>query len=199
MGYYRAGFDVVGVDQKMQRDYPFEFHQPDAMTYPLDGFDAIHASPPCQAFTTLRHLSTSRHPDLISATRDRLRASGLPYVIENVVGAPLEEPVMLCGSSFGLEVRRHRLFETAPRLLLTPPCAHYLQPEPIDVSGTGGRQHKPRTKAGGGRGRKPVDLAEARRAIGIDWTDRRGISQAIPPAYTEWIGKQLIQALRVTA
>jgi len=128
-----------------------------------------------------------------------LERARVPYVIENVVGAPLFDPIMLCGSSFGLAVRRHRLFEMRHPPLLVPPCQHDLQPEPIDVSGTGGRQIKPRTLPTGGRGRKPRDLAEARAAMDMPWSDRRGISQAIPPAYTEWIGAQLLRAIGAAA
>jgi DNA (cytosine-5)-methyltransferase 1 len=117
MGYHRAGFDVVGVDVNPQPRYPFEFVQADALTYPLEGFDAIHASPPCQPWTRKTptwgraRVHYPDHPQLIEPTRDRLHASGLPYVIENVVGAPLRAQVMLCGSMFGLRIQKHRLFE----------------------------------------------------------------------------------------
>ena len=194
MGLHRAGFDVTGIDIKNQPRYPFRFVQADATNPPFDlrEFDFIWASPPCQAHSTLRAL----HPALeyacfIAATRAILKASGKPYVIENVVGAPLIDPVMLCGSSFCLNVRRHRLFESSIPMLLLPVCRHDLQPFPIDVSGTGGRQNKPRSKPNGGRGRKPINLAEARAAIGIDWMVRTEISQAIPPAYSEFIGRQV--------
>ena len=99
MGYHRAGFEVVGIDIAPQPNYPFEFVQADAMEFPLDGFDAIHASPPCQAYTAL---ATGKHPRLIEPMRERLASSGVPWVIENVVGAPLRQPVLLCGSMFGL-------------------------------------------------------------------------------------------------
>jgi hypothetical protein len=103
VGYHRAGFDVVGVDINPQPRYPFEFHQADAMTFPLDGFDAIHASPPCQAYSHgTPPDKRSNHPDLLDATRDRLNAAGLPWVIENVPRAPLRSPVILCGSQFDL-------------------------------------------------------------------------------------------------
>src|SRR5690606_38259119 len=116
-----------------QPHYPFEFHQADAMTYPLDWFDAIHASPPCQAFTSLRVMHNARqHADLLTPMRERLEQTASPYVIENVPGAPIRSTIRLCGSSFGLgvevydgwrQLRRHRLFESSVALL-APPCQH---------------------------------------------------------------------------
>ena len=186
MGYHRAGFDVVGVDIKPQKNYPFEFRQADAMTYPLDGFDAIHASPPCQGYSRLAVMHPGRtYPMLVGETRDRI--AGLPHVIENVEGAPLVEPVMLCGSMFGLGVerghlRRHRLFEcTFPAL--TPPCQH-IGPA-VGVYGHGGHSGKHRM----------LYKAEAAIAMGIDWMTRDELCQAIPPAYTEFIGRRLMEAL----
>jgi len=211
MGYHRAGFEVVGVDIEPQPDYPFEFHQEDAMLtlqrlvkYP-DSFiggklSAIHASPPCQAYSTLGNLHPDvEYPDLIEATRNLLKQTGLPWVIENVVGAPLHHPIMLCGSMFGLGVRRHRLFET-PALLSMDGlrCRHDEQPEPIDVSGTGARRLGDRPNGGGGNSRKPRNLAEAREAMGIDWMTRAELSQSIPPAYTEQVGTQLLAHLSTT-
>jgi DNA (cytosine-5)-methyltransferase 1 len=200
MGYHRAGFDVVGVDIHPQPHYPFEFHQDDATTFPLDGFDVIHASPPCQAYSATAHFSSSgtNHPMLVEPTRDRLVASGQPWVIENVVGAPLLSPVRLCGSSFGLRVWRHRLFEMSDPPAMVPPCSHYHHPEPLDVTGTGAASVRPRL-SGGGRSRKPAGVSQARAAMGIDWMSRRELAQAIPPAYTEWIGRQLIASLEAVA
>lgn len=196
VGYHRAGFDVVGVDINPQPNYPFEFHQADAMAFPLDGFDAVHASPPCQGYSVTASLHDSDYPKLVEAVRGRLQAAGIPLVIENVAGAPLLNAVRLCGSSFGLGVRRHRLFETDPVLIGVPPCAHHLQPEPIDVTGTGGPAAR---KPGGGGGihRKPRNLAHAREVMGIDWMTRPELSEAIPPAYTQWIGEHLAAALLV--
>lgn len=130
VGYHRAGFEVVGVDLHPQPDYPFEFWQADALTFDLTGFDAVHASPPCQLHTRAKHLRVaqggeSKALDLVEPTRARLRSLGVPYVIENVPGAPLHG-VTLCGSSFGLKVRRHRVFESN---VYIPPlaCDHRAQ------------------------------------------------------------------------
>jgi DNA (cytosine-5)-methyltransferase 1 len=204
VGYSRAGFDVVGVDHAPQPDYPFEFHRADALHYPLTGFAAVAASPPCKLHTALRATATKPalfevHTDLVAATRARLVAAGVPYVIENVVGAPLLDPARYCGSSFGLPVRRHRLFETNWPLV-APPCNHAAQGEVVGVYGTGGadvgwavRTGGRRTHRGPGRGGRKVAGAEAAAALGIDWTtDQRRLSQAIPPAYTEHIGRQLL-------
>ena len=108
MGYHRAGFDVVGVDINPQPNYPFEFHQGDALTYPLDGFDAVHASPPCQGYTALAAVHGNEWPKLIDPIRDRLDAAGGPYAIENVQGPPPRRDLTLCGEMFDLAVIRHR-------------------------------------------------------------------------------------------
>ena len=190
MGYHRAGFEVVSVDIEPQPHYPFEFIQADALTVDLAGFDVIHASPPCQSYSVTSSLHSADYPELVDDVRWHMENLGAPYVIENVVGAPLVDAFRLCGSSFGLGVRRHRLFETSPILIGAPQCAHHLQPEPIDVTGTGGP---------GGRHRKPANLAHAREVMGIDWMTRPELSEAIPPAYTEWIGRQLLAHLEVAA
>lgn len=136
MGYHRAGFEVVGVDIVAQKNYPFEFHQADALTYPLEGFDAIHASPPCQAYSTAT-LDQSRHPDLYAPTRDILVASGLPYVIENVMGAPYDHGFILCGSMFDMPIQRHRNFETS-WMVFQPPCRHdRWTHRPFTITGNG--------------------------------------------------------------
>lgn len=195
MGYRRAGFEVVGVDIKPQPHYPFWFVQGDALKVEFDDFDAIHASPPCQAHSALRHLYPEKDYEcFIDRIRERLIASRRPYVIENVPGAPLRNYITLCGSSFGLRVRRHRIFESNVPLK-SKSCNHKGQGRPIDVSGTGGQRINRRENDHGGNTNKPRNIEEARSAIGIDWADRYGISQAIPPAYTEWIGRQLIEVL----
>jgi DNA (cytosine-5)-methyltransferase 1 len=202
VGYARAGFDVVGVDLVRQHDYPFQFILGDALTVPLDGFDAIAASPPCKARTVARATAVARFPtlfdphvDLVGEVRDRLVVSGLPYVIENVPGKgePLRDPITLCGSMFGLPVRRHRLFESNVPMT-PPPCDHAGQGPVVGVYGSGGADAN-RKQRGGGGGIK-VSGAEAATALGIDWTtDQRVLSQAIPPAYTEWIGAHLLAAV----
>jgi DNA (cytosine-5)-methyltransferase 1 len=199
VGYDRAGFDVTGVDNRPQPRYPFTFVQADAMTFPLDGWDAIHASPPCQAYGAMRTTWNARtdHPDLLPPTRDRLFASGLPYVIENVPGAPMDPLMMLCGSSFGLgipgyQLRRHRWFETWGFWLMSLPCQH--SGPVISIYGDHGRDW--RRKEGYGR---YFTLTERKQALGIDWMTRDELDQAIPPAYTEYIGLQLREHLAVTA
>jgi DNA (cytosine-5)-methyltransferase 1 len=201
MGYSRAGFtEIVGVDIAPQPRYPFLFVHGEALEFlrsvkPGD-YDLIHASPPCQRYSKLAALQTRDYPDYIAVVRTELERIGTPYVIENVEGAPLRSPVRLCGSTFGLNVWRHRLFEVSPWLVFSPGCAHRLVPEPLDVTGTGGPLKGERKKPGGGKSRKPSSLAEARQAMGMDWGTRREVCQAIPPAYTEWIGRQMIGAVQ---
>lgn len=195
VGYHRAGFDVVGVDIIPQPNYPFEFIQADALTFPLDGFDAIHASPPCQAFTRmnkglLASLGQQKdHPQLIEPIRSRLRKSGKHYIIENVEGAPLVKPIRLCGSSFGLEVQRHRLFELS-FFLLVPECNHARWTD--DKPPLHRLQGSSRVIGCYGHGRGKGDtVGEWQKAMGITWMTRKELAQAIPPAYTEYIGAWL--------
>ncbi len=187
MGYSRAGFEVVGVDIEPQPRYPFEFHQADALEYlRLHGaeFDLIHASPVCKGYSWLTPAARkSDHPLMIADVRSELLKIGKPFVIENVVGAKkyLLSPVMLCGSMFGLGVWRHRLFELSFQVGILPCCNH--GNIPILVSGT------PRRK---GIPRKDATIAQKRVAMGIAWMSTAGIDQAIPPAFTEWIGQQFL-------
>jgi DNA (cytosine-5)-methyltransferase 1 len=213
VGYHRAGFDVVGVDINPQPNYPFEFFQGEALEFlaEFDAFDAkcyaaIHASPPCQAYTHAKHLGNrgrTDHPDLVAATRKLLKASGLPYVIENVPGAPLIDPVMICGSSLGLPIQRHRLFETNWTLMV-PPCQH---------GAWGAKQYASTPRADGSRPDSRIvnqmasgtSHAMLATAFGIDWIPDTGgrpadaLRQAIPPAFCELIGHQLMAHIKVAA
>jgi DNA (cytosine-5)-methyltransferase 1 len=210
MGLHRAGFDVVGVDIKPQPLYPFEFHQADALSYPLDGFDFIWASPPCQKHSAISRVSGRQrhHVDHIDETRQHLVRAGVPYVIENVIGAPLIDPFMLCGTMFGLqtscgaELQRHRIFEANWNVGLVPQCQHgkttrLNRRKTITVTGSTPQQNVATNKV-----RLTFSADEARRAMGIDWMPMRSLSQAIPPAYSEFIGKAAmkhIQAKREAA
>lgn len=193
-GYADAGFDVVGIDIDPQPRYPFEFHQADALKFLLENyeeFDAFHASPPCQAHTTAQRIQGRNHPDFIWATRAAFDLIGKPWVIENVPGAPLIDPVELCGAMFGLSTYRHRLFET------NWPLRRKKHPE-----------HVARTTK---MGRAPVageymhivgnfsGVDKAREVMGMPWANRDGLREAIPPAYTRWIGEQLIQQMERSA
>jgi DNA (cytosine-5)-methyltransferase 1 len=197
MGYHRAGFEVVGVDIAPQPRYPFEFHQADALEYCAahgQEYDVIHASPPCQRYTVGRkiHDSGARYPDLVGPTRDLLRSIWKTYVIENVIGAPLLNPITLCGTMFGLHVFRHRLFESS-HLLFAPQHAKH--------NGSTGATDGYSTLARGRNGYICVAghnfiREEGAAAMGIDWMKTRyELAQAIPPAYTEYIGKQLLAVL----
>lgn len=184
MGYSMAGFDVVGVDLEPMRDYPFEFHQGDALEYLIDHYqeyDAIHASPPCQSYSAMQHIWKNReeHPDLIAPTRTALLSTGKPFVIENVVGSPLRQDLLLCGTMFGLRIIRHRIFES--NVLLVAPNAK------CDHSDVYDPWHGKR------------DARIFREAMGVDWMrdagggKRKGtLKEAIPPAYTQFIGKILL-------
>lgn len=200
-GLSRAGFKVTGVDIIDQPHYPWplDFREEDALTTSLDGFDFIWASPPCQDYSSLKGFATHKRGKLIDAVRERLQASGMPWVIENVVGSDLRNPITLCGSSFGLGVWRHRNFEMSFPILLTPPCNHAIVPKPIDVTGTGGPFKSIRKKIGGGVSRKPDNLPHAREVMGIEWMNRRELSQAIPPAYAEFIGREALKHINLAA
>jgi DNA (cytosine-5)-methyltransferase 1 len=196
-GYNRAGFAPWGVDiRNMSNKYPFPFVQKDALTVTIPTCGTVsfvHASPPCQTFTRAQHLRNAQGKgtsvlDLIEPTRQRLIESGLPYVIENVPGAPLVNPVMLCGSMFGLKVRRHRLFESNLHLVAPGPCRHKEQGKPVGVYGSmndeipfGGHTAK--------------TLAEGQEAMGIDWMRWNDLKEALPPVYTEWIGNLVKEQL----
>lgn len=205
MGYHRAGFDVVGVDVEPQKHYPFEFHQADAIEYLLahgHEFDVIHASPPCQLYSITANAHAVQHPDLLVPTRAALIEVGRPYIIENVELAPLIDPLMLCGSMFGLRapdvdgvwlrMERHRLFETSFPVGLAPaPCSH--DSTLVGGSYKGSRHRKPEHRDSPDRRGGYTPHVTVRGALmGIDWMNEHELAQAIPPAYTEWIGDQLL-------
>jgi DNA (cytosine-5)-methyltransferase 1 len=188
MGYYRAGFEIVGVDIAPQPHYPFRFIKADAIEYlRIYGhrFDCIHASPPCQRFSKTQRIYNLDHPDLIQLTRSAMPK--VPYVIENVPGAPLIKPVTLCGHFFKLGTYRHRLFES--NVTLTPP-PHQKHDRPLAKMGRAPRNSEMMHVVG-----HFSDINRASRAMGIWWMTRSEITQAIPPAYTEFIGKQLMVQL----
>ena len=198
MGYYRAGFDqIVGVDWRAQRNYPFEFHQADALEYLAllcasgarngDGFDAVHASPPCQAYSLMAYCTGRTYRDWIPETRLALKQTGLPYVIENVCRAPLENSIELCGTMFGLKVYRHRAFEC--NLLLLAP-GHLPHRDHMIQQGRGCSPKGFITVTG--HGGFAGYTAYARLAMGIDWMSQEELAQAVPPAYTEFVGRQLM-------
>lgn len=199
MGYSRAGFDeIVGVDNRPQKNYPFEFVQADALEYLAehgDEFDLIHASPPCQAYVNFNFTNNKKNQrptwDSVPPTREILQSIGRPFIIENVPTSPLLNWVMLCGSSFGLMVRRHRRFE-ASMLFLTPPCVHN-GPPPIGVYG----DHPQSPGDQKLRINRAKTLDEAQRAMGISWMSWKELTQAIPPAYTEYIGRALLNQISV--
>lgn len=190
MGLHRAGYNVIGVDIEPQPNYPFQFVQADALRPPFDlsQFDLIWASPPCQAYTGMQRINTRApkrdHPKLVEPVRQMLQDAGRPYIIENVPGAPLIDPLVLCGSMFGLKVRRHRLFECS-FWALRPQCRHGLSPQPIAVYGDHPQTPGDKTM----RVNRARTLAEGKDAMGIDWMGWRELTQAIPPAYSEFLGR----------
>jgi len=196
-GYYRAGFtDITGVDNRPMPRYPFEFIQADALQFLEEHgqeYDLIHASPPCQRYTRAQNAAQNAdaHPDLVGPVRDLLAATGKPYIIENVVGAPLLDPKTLCGLSFGLRVRRHRLFETN-FFFLVPPDQCKNQDYYVIFG------HEVRNRRHGQKAGRKNKIAEGRQAMGIDWMTRAELSESIPPAYTEYIGRQLLAVLERT-
>jgi DNA (cytosine-5)-methyltransferase 1 len=206
VGYARAGFDVVGVDLERQPRYPFDFVQADAFEFMRDHgdsrFDVIHASPPCQAFTKAQVIRGRDHADLLTPMR-RLLVVWAWYhdidtlqpplwVIENVPRAPMRADALLCGSMFGLETKRHRLFESNAQLAEPPPHNHVWPRygKPVGVYG-----HTGTKSTGNTSGNHGFLLDDWKYAMNIDWMSRDELAQAIPPAYTEWVGKQLLEKI----
>lgn len=212
-GYQQAGFYVVGVDIVEQPNYcGDEFWQMDAMVFPLESFDAIHASPPCQGYSRMRHLPWLKdkvYPLLIDPVRERLQRSGVPWVIENVEDAPLQRApglfgvhgIMLCGSMFGLPIYRHRPFESSVMLVQPSHPKHRMVISPGRM--LGGRADVRRGitawQESGGVAGHMANVDRVRLAMGIDWMTTTELAQAIPPAYTEWIGQQLLAVVEQAA
>lgn len=198
MGLHRAGFEVTGVDIAPQKNYPFKFIQGDAMDADLSGYDFVWASPPCQAFTMANHKDRTDgravHPNLIPAVRSMLRE--LPHIIENVPGAPLENPSLLCGVMFGLGVFRHRIFESNYLLLTEDHPRHTGKMigdgKMFSIAGGAGRWKSWGTVK---RDVSKGSAAEWRAAMDIDWMTRKELTQAIPPAYSEYLARQILAAL----
>lgn len=238
MGYHRAGFDVIGVDKLPQPEYPFQMFRSDAIEF-IDSYlvdspgwprvagrpiAAIHASPPCKRFSTLsKSLGYESHTDLLTPARealyrldDKLGRGQIPWIIENVPGAPMRSPIVLCGSMFGLQIeavdesgkpwdgndsfkgaylQRHRLFESNILLMVPGPCNHN------NVRNAKGEQIRAMGVYGNGRGGgelkfRTANAAQAKALMGIDWAGRIGVTQAVPPAYTEYLGTQLLEVAK---
>ena len=184
-GYADAGFEVVGVDIEPQPLYPFEFVQADALDFPLDGFDAVHASPPCQGHSAAKSIWGREYESepYLMQTIERLTASGLPFIVENVGRARMRSAGTLCGTSFGLGLHRHRKFETSFEWL-APPC----DPSRLRYRGR-------EAAAYGHHG----NTKRLRQEWGVPWMDQYGIAQCIPPAFTHYLGEQLAAHLREVA
>jgi DNA (cytosine-5)-methyltransferase 1 len=202
MGYARAGFQVTGVDIEPHPDYPFPLVVRDALDYldnpfVLNRFDVVHASPPCPHYSVATNCRDNRddHRDLVDVVRQGLRAWGGVYVIENVPRAPLDHPVLLCGWGMGLRhIRRHRCFESnAP--LMSPGCL-CPQGDTVSVFGHSGEDRRRTTYAELGKARFHLPIEEVRQLLGVEWMTRRDdVSDAVPPAYTECLGEQLLDHL----
>ena len=205
VGYHQAGFDVIGVDRRPQPRYPFTFVQADALVWlgglgdaTLSLFAAIHASPPCQAYSRSTRAFRNAgkvYPDLIGPTRDLLIRTGLPWVIENVPGAPMRPDLVLCGCMFELPgLIRRRWFEFSWRPFeLRPPCHHPDMTVTVIGHGPGPNQHRARRIPGA------EFLALKQRAMGIDWMNRDELGEAVPPAYTTHIGALLLAVVKAVA
>lgn len=211
-GYTLAGFEVIGVDIAPQPHYPYpfilgdiidvlfrmlageKFLASDGKEYGMDDFDAFHVSPPCQGYSITKSLpNVGLYPKLIEPVRALLIETGKPYVIENVVGAPLIDPLMLCGTMFGLKLIRHRLFETHPRIYFTPASHKCLGLNTNSHRGYSSFKNGAQAITCVGNNYNPKDGALA---MGIAWMTRDELSEAIPPAYTEFIGRQIMNFLR---
>lgn len=194
VGYHQAGFEVIGVDNRPQPNYPFEFHEADALEFSLEGFDVVHASPPCQGYSRTRKIIEGRglvnHKGLDLVPQTRARIKHLPYIIENVPGAPLQDPLVLCGTMFGLRVYRHRLFES--NLVFDASRLNHLRHQWSTGSHRGYSKGYPFVTVAGHN----YNFKEGQRAMDVYWMAQPELSEAIPPAYTEWLGRQVIPQIQ---
>lgn len=214
MGYHQAGFEVVGVDIEPQPRYPFRFIRADALEFlaqliesgEIEEYDLIHTSPPCQAHSVTKHIHKNsakrkEHPDLVKPTRRLLQAANKPYIIENVPGAPLNGTLMLCGTMFGLNTLRHRIFETYPVIMWPPStCNHWGKTMSNNARVRNRRvvqsfELAPFITVSG----HDYKVSDGKIAMDIDWMTRDELSEAIPPAYTKWIGLQMLEMMKVEA
>lgn len=203
MGYHRAGFEVVGVDITPQPRYPFTFIQADALAYlwhliqtgEIAHFKGIHLSPPCQEYSTLKSMKTHQYPDLLIPACEAAMASGLPWVLENVATAKMAHGLVICGTALGLNVRRHRRFDSSHLLWSPGACRHH--PDNVNVYGHGVWNYRQRDEQHKHWQRQnshqcPLTVADGRAAFETDWMTQHGMAECIPPAYTEYIGRQLL-------
>lgn len=200
MGYHRAGFEVVGVDDKPQLHYPFEFHQADALEYPLEGYDAYHASPPCQAYSIFKYVPSVNEvhkdtPQLIEVVRGVLDKTGAPYIIENVPLSPLIDFIELSGFMFDLKIIRRRWFELHGFDVLLLP---HPKRERGNLRDKGYIPYHHGQSANRGILKNIWTKTKVSEAMGIDWMNVKELTQAIPPAYTEYIGKYLMEVIKPT-
>lgn len=215
-GWWLAGFDPVGVDAVEQPNYPFEFHKGDATTWPLDGFALVTGSPPCkehtELFRTLPAASAAKHDTgwMLNHTIERFKAwqaaTGVPWVVENVPGADVPGSLILCGKEFGLEtdqyaLKRHRQFLSNVYLMGAGGCDGMHGPGEKPIAGVYGdlaNSTRPSRASGRGAARPRASVSLARELMGMPWASAKGLSQAIPPAYTQFIGEQIMAHLRLT-
>lgn len=196
-GYSEAGFDIIGIDIKPQPNYPFTFIQADALTLPIDlnKIDAIHASPPCQSYSTMNNGRGSTHPALIDDTRKLLSSTNLPYIIENVMGARKEMPdaELLHGGMFDIRTTRPRLFETNWRYLPPKKCPR--PKDPLGIYGHHEQNGRVLWRRKDGTAQLAATLKQAQEILSMPWADWRGVCEAVPPVYTKHIGQQLMEIL----
>ena len=200
VGLHRAGFEVMGVDNAPQPNYPFAFIHADALTFDLDGYDAYWASPPCQAYTWASTKARNRgktYPDLMEETRKRLLKTAKPFIIENVIGAPMRRDIMLCGTMFGLNIIRHRLFEINGFSVPQPLHPKHKLPNIIQTkNNTLAKRSAYCSVAGHGGHGCSFKYEDWKEAMQINWMVKKELIQAVPPAYSEYIGGYLYKAIK---